>query len=53
MFDYLMESVVMAFTLGGFFGAAAALHFVQKPVKKEAARVEVISASERETEIGR
>jgi hypothetical protein len=33
MFDMLMESVVISFTLGGIIGAIAALHLRGTPVK--------------------
>ena len=36
MFDYLMESVVIAFAVGAVVGAIVALHLAHVPAKAEA-----------------
>lgn len=38
MFDYLMESVVIAFAMGAVIGAIVALHLAHEPAKAEASQ---------------
>lgn len=40
MFDYLMESVVIAFAVGAVVGAIVALHLAHGPVKVDASQDE-------------